>query len=617
MTFPGRTRTVLPVSRAGKPRILYLNGIRFRRALIAGAKQLIENRDHLNEINVFPVADGDTGTNMAGTLGFIVDGIAPSRERAIDRMLRAIADLALSGAQGCSGTILAQFLHGLAQELTDAARVTTTSFGLGVRKAVRYPWEAVSEPKEGTILTVLQDWGDTVYEWSRRTDDFAELLSRAYRAAKQSLQRTREQLEILSRAGVVDAGAQGLVHMLAGITRFIARGRLREVDNPFAAGQREAEVPSEVVEHPSYRFCTQFVVEGSGIDVGALRGELAGLGDSLIVAGSAAKAKIHIHSDSPEQVFRRVDRRGTVTNQRIEDMAAQYRAAHTPHRDIAFVVDSSCDLPPETWERHAIHMVPIIVRLNGRTYLDKYTITPEILFSLLHDGTRAHPSTSQPAPSDFRGRYEFLLRHYSSVISLSIPAGLSGTFDAARLGARMAGGDVTVIDSKTTSIGLGLLTRRAAEAVERGATKEETVALVERLIRRVRIHLTVPSLDALMRSGRVGRARGFAANLLNLTPLIQLNAETNGKPVQGPTVFGVREGRRKILQLMEREIDHRLPTEFAIAHANAYEHAAWFKERIMKTFTLATEPFIVEATTVLAAHIGEGAVGVSYILPEG
>jgi DegV family protein with EDD domain len=381
--------------------------------------------------------------------------------------------------------------------------------------------------------------------------------------------------------------------------------------------RQETELPSEVVENPSRRYCTQFVVEGSGFDVGGLRGELVSLGDSLIIAGSGTKAKIHIHSDSPDAVFHKASSRGSITSQRIEDMAAQFRAAHVPHADIAIVVDSSCDLPAEDWEKNDIYMVPIVLNLEGRSYLDKYTITPEAFFSLIHDGARGHPTTSQPAPAEYRGRFEFLLRHYSSVISLSISSGISGTFDAAKSGARLAGGDVTVIDSKTTSIGLGLLARRIAEAVRAGASKEEAVRLAESLVSRVRVHLAARSLEALVRSGRVGRAKGFAANLLHLAPLIRLNAATDGKPVQGPLFMGVRDGVRKILRHMEREIGGGRPTDFAVAHANAKGNADWFRDRIVKSFSPRREPYVVDATTVLAAHIGEGAVGVGYILEEG
>ncbi|HET6486479.1 MAG TPA: DAK2 domain-containing protein, partial [Spirochaetia bacterium] len=334
------------MDRLSKPRIHYLDGLRFRRAFIAGARQLIGNRDRLNAINVFPVADSDTGTNMAGTLGNVIEGIQPSRERSIGRMLGSIADLALSAARGCSGTILAQFFYGMAQEFAGTSRLSTADFGYGVRKAVLYPWEAVSDPREGTILTVLRDWGDAIHRWSDRTQDYVDLLFRARHAACRSLQATTAQLSPLQRAGVVDAGAQGLVHMLTGVTRFMANGTIREADRELMETPTE-DVAAEVVEDPRFRYCTQFVIEGSDLDTRALRGELSGLGDSLIVAGSHTRAKVHIHSNTPARAFHTVDQHGTIVVQRIEDMSAQFRAAHTTHKDIAIVVDSSCDMPQE------------------------------------------------------------------------------------------------------------------------------------------------------------------------------------------------------------------------------------------------------------------------------
>ncbi len=590
-----------------------MNGLRLRRALIAATRHLIAHKEHLNAINVFPVADGDTGTNMAGTLRTVVDGILPSRERTMHRMLRIVADLALSGARGSSGTILAQFLHGLAQELVDAVQVTTRIFGLGVARAVAYPYDAISEPREGTILTVLREWGDALAEWGSRSDDFAVVLPHSYQAAVRSLEQTKEKLAVLARAGVVDAGAQGLVHLLSGITAFIAHGRIREADREEQAPEEDAALPVEVCERPAHRYCTQLVVDGREMDAKAVRGELNDLGDSLIVAGSTSRLKVHLHCDAPAEALRRVERHGAVTGQRVEDMVAQYSAAHTPHGQLALVVDSSCDLPDEAWQRHTIHVVPCVLLFEGRAYLDKLTIDPRTLFEMMRRSRRSCATTSQPAPADFRGKLEFLRRYYASTLVLTLPAALSGTYDSARTGARLAGGDVTVVDSMTTSIGMGLIVRRAAEAIERGAEKDEVIALVNALIPRVRIHLAVRSLENLVRSGRVGRVKGFVAGLLDLKPLIRLSAESGGRAVQGATVFGVKGGRRRILETLRREIPRQAPVEFAVAHADALEDAEWFRDRIAETFTLSRPTFVVEATTVLANHIGEGAVGLAYL----
>jgi uncharacterized protein len=599
-----------------RPAIRYLDGTRFRRALIAGARRLMEHRDAVNAINVFPVADADTGSNMAGTLGYVVDGVSAVRQPVLGRMLRSVADLALEGARGCSGTILAQFFHGLAQEFSSRARLTTRSFGQGVGRAVTYPWEAVSEPREGTILTVLRDWGRAVQEWSTRTEDFGEMLTHGYTAARNSLAGTTDSLPALRRAGVVDAGAQGLVHMLGGITGFIATGRIRDVDAFRPPVEELHEVAGDLVDPPTFRFCCQFVLEGTSIDLPLLRGALAPLGDSLIAGGTSTRAKIHLHSDQPALAFQQVARQGTVTRQHVEDMAAQFRAAHTSHQAVALVVDSSCDLPDSDWQEHALHVVPCLLSFNDVTYMDKLTITPQLLFSLLRSTPAGRPTTSQPALADFRNRYDFLLAHHASVVSLSLSSAISGTYDAARGAAAMAGPGVSVVDTKSASIGLGILARRAAEAVEAGAGAADVVKLVEGLLPRLHILFTVPNLVSLVRSGRVSRAKGFAAGILGLTPVIRLDAATGGRLAQGATVRGVKGGRVAILRELRQQVGSRRGTEFGIAHANAAAEALWFRDRIVEEFAPSREPFIVEATSVLAAHIGEGAVGLAYLLPE-
>jgi uncharacterized protein len=604
----------------GRTRIRYLDGARLRRAIIAGARQVRAHREGLNAINVFPVADADTGSNMAGTLGSIVEGIAGSRERSVHGMLRRAADLALAGARGCSGTILAQFFHGLAEEFAGAPQLSARRFGAGVVRAVAYPYDALSQPREGTMLTVLRDWGESVREWSSRSEDFIEVLHHAYRAAVRSLEATKEKLSVLKLAGVVDAGAQGFLHLLAGITAYIASGRIRDVEQLERALPAEDPAPEPAGEDPVFRYCTQCLLDGADLDTRVLREQLEPFGDSIIVAGSRARMKIHLHTGEPAKVVELLVRHGRVESQRVEDMRAQFRAAHTPHPGVALVVDSACDLPAEAWERHAIHLVPCILRRGEQTWLDKLTIDPGTFHAMLRSPRRGpHPTTSQPAPADYQGRFDFLLQHYREVVSLSLSGAVSGTFDAARSAAmavgRERGARIETVDTRSASIGMGLLARRAAEAVEAGASAAEAAALVRGLVPQLRIHLAVPSLEGLVRSGRVSPLKGLAANLLGLKPLIRLEAATGGRPVLGATVFGVRAGRRRILEIAAAELDPRVPVEFAIAHADAPDDARWLKARIEERFALAREIFVVEATAVLVAYIGMGSVGLAYLVP--
>ncbi|HEX9149929.1 MAG TPA: DAK2 domain-containing protein, partial [Thermoanaerobaculia bacterium] len=192
----------------------YLDGRRLSRAVIAGAHFVGQRAEPLNKINVFPVPDGDTGTNLATTLQKIAAGIARVRERHVRRVSTAVADEALAGARGNSGAILAQFFSGFCEGLPDRPRITTSDFGDAVVRAADSAYGAIARPVEGTILTVIRDWARYVANRAKDIRDFAVILPDSLKEAKRSLENTPKQMAALRKAGVVDAGAQGFVYLL-------------------------------------------------------------------------------------------------------------------------------------------------------------------------------------------------------------------------------------------------------------------------------------------------------------------------------------------------------------------------------------------------------------------
>ncbi|MGB9006019.1 MAG: DAK2 domain-containing protein, partial [Candidatus Aminicenantales bacterium] len=169
-------------------KIRYLDGQRLYYAFLAGGTAVIQDKDTLNRINVFPVPDADTGTNLASTMRSIALGTKVSRS--LRDTLRSIADAALLGARGNSGLIFAQFLYGLSREASNERRLTTLSFGELMARAVRHAYEAILHPVEGTMLTVMRDWADSVFHYRQRTTDFVELLSHSLETARRSLRET-------------------------------------------------------------------------------------------------------------------------------------------------------------------------------------------------------------------------------------------------------------------------------------------------------------------------------------------------------------------------------------------------------------------------------------------
>ena len=205
-------------------KITYLDGARLHRALVAGINNVISNQEYLNKINVFPVPDGDTGTNMAFTLTSILDSTQKKVYSRVDDMLAHIADAALDGARGNSGVILAQFFQGLSDGAAGIEKMTPESLSKAIQFGAEYAREALAEPKEGTILTVLTDFSNRLIELIKnQTHDFEHLLEQGIEEAEKSLENTPNLLAVLKKAGVVDAGAKGFVDLLHGIFNFIKK----------------------------------------------------------------------------------------------------------------------------------------------------------------------------------------------------------------------------------------------------------------------------------------------------------------------------------------------------------------------------------------------------------
>jgi DegV family protein with EDD domain len=588
-------------------KIKYLDGKRFNRGIRAGAQMVYDNQDYLNDINVFPVPDADTGANMASTLKTVIDELDDNCE-SLGSISRSIADSALKGARGNSGVILAQFLHGLSNGLDKCVKITTEQFGKAVRSAREAAYEALSHPKEGTILTVIHDWAENIYQNRKKHLDFSELLHHGLEAAKRSLEDTRLKLESLRQANVVDSGAQGFVFILEGITDFLKRGRLRSM--PQAVKIDPIKTVAHTVLGPQdikFRYCTECLIEGQRIDQKKLRQRIEKYGDSVVVAGSEHRARLHIHSNQPAAVFAIARRYGELLQQKAEDMLMQYRVAHNPHSRIALVVDSACDLTQEFLDKHQIHVVPVRVSFGNSTYIDKVTITPEYFYNMLLT-EKQHPKTSQPPPADFRNLYAFLLSHYESIISIHLPEAASGTYQNAVAAAQeFPDKKISVIDGKSLSVGFGFIAEKAAALITNGKTHDEVVQDVTDYTKHTQVFVSIPSLKYLVRGGRVSHAKGFLAKILNIKPI--LNLDSRGMPQHYAKCFSDRGAVKKMLRLVFNFVQDKQLVRFAVAHANDIEKANYLVTQLRNKF--GEIPIaILPASPVLGAHAGNGAAAI-------
>jgi DAK2 domain fusion protein YloV len=319
---------------------------RFRRVIGAACAQLDARRQEVNDLNVFPVADGDTGDNMALTLRAVMEeldrlGGQPVDEIGRTELVNALARAALMGARGNSGVILSQIVRGAAAELASrpGELVDPVLVAASMARAVDAAYESVREPVEGTMLTVFREMAHSVAkrlahmerarlngEVSPAEQDelLATLLEEVVRDGERAVARTPEQLDVLREAGVVDAGAYGLVVILAGMVA----GLRGDVDRSpeVAHHHAPARVGRPHHEDTRFRYCTNFIVTGSGLDARACMHPLEALGDSVLVVGDEATLKVHVHTDEPEAAMAVFERAGRVSQLDIADMREQIAA---------------------------------------------------------------------------------------------------------------------------------------------------------------------------------------------------------------------------------------------------------------------------------------------------
>ena len=593
--------------------LVEMDGRRLYYTFIAGARKVLEHQVELNKINVFPVSDGDTGTNLASTVRAVVDSLQPHKSYKVtaDR----IAEATLENARGNSGIIFAQFLYGMSNETGNVKTVTTREFAQSIRNSVKYIYDAVANPVEGTMLTVIKDWSNYIYENSQRVADFNQIFINSFDVLTRSVSETRSKLDILTKSNVVDAGARGFALFIEGIIDFITRRNLKElvkIKAEAAVFQKLEEVIPEKVDH---RFCTEALIRKCSICAGDLRATLEKHGDCVVVAGSDKMRRLHVHTNDPARLFDELKSCGTLAFQKADDMVRQSEAVYNRKWKIALVTDSTCDLPQETIDRYQINMLPININFGENHYLDKITIQPENFYRLLSESPD-HPKTAQVNEKAFTNLYSHLASHYDSVVAIHLSDKLSGTFNssnkAAEAVSREFSKSISVIDSRNVSGALGLLVYRAAKAIEEGYSHDQVVTMTRKWAGDLRVYVSVPTLKYLVKGGRISAFKGLLARILNVNPVISI--DETGKAFVADKTFNQKACMEKVMKRVSDECRRKKIWNYIVLHANNIERAEWYRIR-MKNLTGIDPLFVINISPVLGAHAGTGAAAVA-ILPE-
>ena len=303
----------------------------FARAIAAGTEWLGANKELVNALNVFPVPDGDTGTNMHLTLLAAVREISKAQGKTLSDLAEAVALGSLMGARGNSGVILSQLLRGFAKGVEGKTTLDVAGLARGLQVAASMAYKAVMKPVEGTMLTVARQAARSAAECRRDNLDIVSAVEKILRDAQDTLEKTPEMLPTLKEAGVVDAGGQGLVFFWEGLVKsirgetvFTRRDTLVVVPQKADAAPAVKRVKEIAEPDLEFRYCTEFLVKGKNLPLDMLRQDLARFGDCVLVVGTSDVAKVHIHTNHPGQVLEHCIRMGELHEMKIDNMAYQH-----------------------------------------------------------------------------------------------------------------------------------------------------------------------------------------------------------------------------------------------------------------------------------------------------
>lgn len=316
-----------PVTAGGK--WLHCTGPQLRKMARAGLVWLERNRDHVNSLNVFPVPDGDTGTNMLLTMRSAYARIEAGEETHVGKVAGQLAQGALMGARGNSGVILSQIWRGLAAGLSSVETFTTADLAQAFQMASDTAYKGVMRPVEGTILTVIREGAAEAADAARKSEDLRFMLERILERCQQALERTPDLLPILRQAGVVDSGGQGLVYILEGMMRY-AQGEL-SLDEQAEARAATENISAQALAVPEggsleFPYDVQFILTGRNLNVSQVRARIDAMGDSTVVVGDSSTIKVHIHVKDPGEPLSYGISLGHVSDVVVENMQEQMEA---------------------------------------------------------------------------------------------------------------------------------------------------------------------------------------------------------------------------------------------------------------------------------------------------
>ena len=572
--------------------------------MLLSYQKIEANKEQINKINVFPVPDQDTGSNMAKTLLGIKEAIEGKTFKDLSEISNAALEGALTSAQGNAGVIyvgfLASFLPLLDKNPVDAKKLAI-AFEKGAEKARL----SIQNPKEGTILDVIDAASQTFKEGAGKETDIINIFKKTIEKAKEALLATREKMEVFRRANVVDAGGLGFLMIL--------ESYLEALEPAFAKAQVCKERPSEkirkFVQILSNRYEVVSLIENPRFEEKIIKEKLRKLGNSLDMVQIGNKMKLHIHTDYPDEVRDVLREAGQIRSLRVEDMAKEVSGEESVRKvSVGIVTDDVAMLLPKIVERYQIEVVPI-----RYDWPEEKELPGENIYQKMREaerrGIKATVKTTQVVPKQYSDAFEKQLQRFDKVLCVTLTSKLSGCYNSAIQAREMVKnpGKIFILDSLNAAAGQALLILEAIDLIQEQREIGEVIRELKNLIFKIHLYVIFEDPKWVESIGRISHSQADwlrRMKKLRLHPIMELK---NGAVGKGGIVIAQDSAEalfKKIFKESQKTIKSGKKIRVIIGHADNPEGAEKLRQLLKEI--KAEVPFISLASPIIGAHIGPG-----------
>jgi DegV family protein with EDD domain len=566
-----------------------------------GMEYLFRERDLLNRINVFPVADGDTGDNLVHTLKPVYEQIDAISEARLDDLCSRLAALMLISAKGNSGVIFSQFFFSFAKALKGRAAIDPAAFSLAMEKAVQETYESIAQPQEGTILTVLRHTAEEFKRLALNGEKYHVIFEKVIIKAREILEKTRDILPQMKKARVVDAGGMGFYLFFKGMAAAVL-GRGAE---PGGTDNAAFDQEPQALDASELAFCGEWVLRPGGRGKDFFKELLSVHGDSVLIAGDADLLHLHVHTNDPQAVERELHRHGEIVSRKVDSLRKPEESS--PEIAVALAMDSAVDIPEVTEKALGLAIVPLQILMGDRFFRDRLEIGKEELYRRMRDEKDLVVKTSQPAPFDFKTAYESALGRKRQALFFSLSSRLSGSYQNALAALRLLPAAdrarIRIIDTLNVSAGSGLLLSLALKLLRQGLDLEHVAAEIEARRGDVVSLGYIESLEYAVRGGRLPPLAGSITRLLGIRPLV---AFEKGVLVKKGMLFSARGKEKKVSRRFLKKLDLGRSYSLGIVYTDNPQSALLLEDELARSPLKISAIYHVVGAAVLGAHAGPG-----------